>query len=208
MDSTNKSVSEARKTTTVKNVMAKIIRIATIPPIMAIALFSALYFHGGVFENIFQYFAAVFCLAILPVLAYPLQKFIPPFKYDEKRNGQRNLALIMSNIGYFLSIVYSIVFKVSTALLAVFLTYLVSGILLLVVNKLFKIKASGHACAIMGPMTALSYLIGYQYFALGLVLLALMIWSSLKLHRHTPVQLLLGGAISSGAFFALAAAMM
>lgn len=208
MDTLNKSTGAAHKTAAAENILAKVIRIATIPPIMAIALFTALYFHGGVFENIFQYLAAVFCLAVLPSLAYPLQKFIPPFKYDEKRNGQRNLALIMSNIGYFLSIVYSIAFKVSTALLAVFLTYLVSGVLLLIVNKLFKIKASGHACGIMGPMTALSYLVGYRYFILGIVLLALMIWSSLKLHRHTPVQLLLGGAISSVAFFALAAVLM
>ncbi len=208
MDTPNQNIKLAQKSANAENVLAKIIRIATIPPVMATAMFSALLYHGGVFTNIFQYIAAVFFLAVLPTLAYPLQSVIPPFKYDEKRNGQRNLALIMSNVGYFLSIVYSLVFEVNDGLLSVFLTYLVSGMLLLVVNKLFKIKASGHACGIMGPMAALSYLIGWQYLAVGVALLGLMIWSSLKLGRHTPSQLLIGGAISTLAFFALAALMM
>lgn len=208
MDMTKQNFKNTQKSTFAKDIAAKVIRIATIPPIMATALFSALYYHGGVFENILQYIAAVIFIAILPTMAYPLQRFIPPFKYDEKRNGQRNLALIMSNVGYFLSIIYSIVFHVSTALLAVFLTYLVSGALLLIINKLFGLKASGHACGIMGPMTALAYLIGWQYLLLGVILLGLMIWSSLRLQRHTAIQLLVGGIVSSGAFFLLAAAMM
>lgn len=179
MDTLERNIKAASKSANAENVLAKVIRITTIPPIMATALFTVLYFKGGVFENIFQFICAVFFLAVLPTLAYPLQRFIPPFKHEEKRTGQRNLALIMSNVGYFLSIVYSLVFHVSTALLSVFLTYLVSGMLLLVVNKLFGLKASGHACGIMGPMTALSYLVGWQYFLLGTVLLILMIWSSL-----------------------------
>ena len=79
-------------------------------------------------------------LTILPVLAYPLQKYIPGFK-DKGREGQRSLAMIFSFAGYLLGTVVAFAFSANTIVKIIYLEYLFCGITMLVFNKLFKLKA-------------------------------------------------------------------
>ncbi len=175
-------------------ILAKIVRVITVAPIMSLVLFTVLLFTGGVFENTGEYVTAILLLTVLPLTAYPLQKVLPPFK-GMGRDGQRTLAMIMANVGYILSIIYALAFNVSAGLLTLFLTYLVSGAVLLVINKAFGIKASGHACGLIGPVTALAYFTGWISVAVGAVLFALVFWGSLKTGRHTVPQLICGAVV-------------
>ena len=70
------------------------------------------------------------------------------------------------------------------------LTYLFSGSFMLIF-MLLKINTSAHACSFIGPVVFLSYSISI-WFLLALPLLYFVIWSSLKLKRHTLFELISG----------------
>ena len=72
-------------------------------------------------------------------------------------------------------------------------TYLISGTTLAVCT-LLHFKASGHTCGCSGPIAALSIFIN-PWFLVGYVLLTPIIWSSIRLKRHTALQLLAGCVI-------------
>lgn len=177
-----------------KKLFAKIIRVLTVPPIMSLALFSVLYARGGVFNNLRDFIMAIVFLSLFPASAYALQPVFPHFR-GKGRSGQRTLAMIMSCLGYVFSIIYSAVFHVGTELFTVFMTYLLSGVVLLILNKAFGVKASGHACGLMGPVAVLAYFAGWLPLVIGLALFALTMWGSLKINRHTAAQFILGAFI-------------
>ena len=180
-------------------IAAKTVRVITVPPVMALALFTLLWLHGGIIGQVRDYICSVVLLVVLPVSAYPLQRLLPSLR-EKGREAQRSLAMIMSVAGYVLGVVYALIFSTSPAILTLFLTYLISGTALLVINKLFGFKASGHACGLTGPLAALAYYTGWYVLIIGAVLLAAVVWSSLVMKRHTPLQLLVGGAVPVAVF--------
>ncbi|MDV3429060.1 MAG: hypothetical protein LIR50_18870, partial [Bacillota bacterium] len=57
------------------------------------------------------------------------------------------------------------------------------------------IKASGHACGVMGPVLICIYFLGkYSWFFL--LIIPIVFWSRLKMGRHTLRELLLGTSVS------------
>jgi hypothetical protein len=92
--------------------------------------------------------ATVF-LVVLPVLAYPLQPFIPGFK-GKGREGQRDLAMWTASFGYICGLMTALFLPVPKHLLVIYLTYLISSVSLMLLNKVFKVRASGHAAASPG----------------------------------------------------------
>ena len=81
----------------------KIIRILTAAPIMATMALILLWIRTrDIFTNLPQLLLLLLCLGLLPLLAYPMQRFFPRFK-DQGRNGQRHLAMIFAVGGYILS---------------------------------------------------------------------------------------------------------
>lgn len=190
-----------------KRALAKALRIITVAPFMAFAAFTVMLLCGGVFNNISEYIWTLFFMTLLPLTAYPLQKILPPFKY-KGRNGQRTLAMIMANVGYILSIGYAIVADISPKLAAVFVTYVLSGASILIINKVFKFKASGHACGAAGPVGVLIYFLGATpqgmiSLLLGGGLLAAVLWGTIKTHSHTASQFIVGGMIPIIIFYTL-----
>lgn len=175
-------------------VVAKIIRVLTVPPIMAFFAFTAFLFAKDFYDSLGEYFIAVGFLSALPFTAYPLQPVLPPFKH-QGRDGQRSLAFIMSTVGYVLAVIFALAFGAGTKVTVMLVTYLVSGVTLLLINKLFKFKASGHSCGLLGPLAALVYFIGPQLLWAGIILFALSLWSSIYLKRHTLMQFIVGGII-------------
>lgn len=175
-------------------IIAKIIRVLTVPPIMAIAAFSCFLAVDGFYESIWEYVAAVAFIALFPICAYPLQLIIPPFKH-QGREGQRNLAFIMSNLGYILGVIYVMVFKAGASVTTMFVTYLLSGMTLLLVNKITGLKASGHSCGLLGPLAAVVYFVSPWTLPAGIILFGLALWSSVYMKRHTLVQFIVGGII-------------
>lgn len=185
-----------------KRWVARVIRVLTLPSVMSALLFTILYFNTRIFGSVWEYLAAIAFLSLLPSSAYALQPILPHFK-NKGRNGQRTLAMIMSCAGYVLSVVYGFVFSVSIELLTVFITYLMSGIVLLILNKVFGIKASGHASGLAGPVAVLSYFGGLLPLLCGGCVFALSMWSALKIKRHTAAQFVAGACVPTVIFFAI-----
>ena len=183
-----------------KKIIAKAVRVITIPPLLVLSLLTLIYFvNDDAFRGLFDYLAAVICLAIIPSLAYVLQPILPKFK-DRGRNGQRELAFIMSTVGYITGFVYAIVSGAPAHFKFIITAYLVSVVLLLIFNKLLRQKASGHACGVSGPLLFAVYFLGWEW-AIPCALIAVgVVWSSVFLSRHTPKELMLGSACALTAF--------
>ena len=174
----------------------KIVRRFTVPPVFAATLLFTVYFtHQGYFGSVWHLVASLFLLAIVPVLAYPLQRFIPGYK-DRGREGQRTLAMIFSFAGYLLGVISAFVFSAPIELKIIYIEYLICGIGMILINKVFKIKASGHACGIVGPIIMLAFFGLYIPAAAIAALLIIPVFvASVVTREHTAPQLLFGSAI-------------
>ncbi|MEA4903052.1 hypothetical protein [Desulfitobacterium sp.] len=185
---------------TKKEEFAKIIRAITVPPLLVLSLLIILFYSkDAIFKDIYELAASITFLVLIPVAAYPLALVIPKYK-DKKREGQRNLAFILSLVGYIAAVIYGVAVHVSQGLLFIYLTYFISVVVLIVFNKIIKLRASGHACSITGPLILTIYFIGWKCFIWCLALFALITWASLILKRHTPKELIFGSTIAVIAF--------
>lgn len=184
-----------------KNVLAKIIRAVAIPPTFVIALSIFTYiFHPSIFRGIADLFAVIIFLALIPALAYPLAKILPRFK-SMGRKGSRTLAFITSAVGYLSGAFYSFITNASNDLKFIFAGYFIALIMLTVFNKIFKLKASGHACGILGPLLYAVYFLGFIWLIPCLALGAAVVWASIYRKSHTPKELILGGLCACVGFF-------
>ncbi len=183
-----------------KNIIAKILRVLTVPPILVTVLLAIIYFvRGTTFRGVADFLVAVICLALVPALAYPLQPIVPGFK-GKGRDGQRALAFVTSTVGYIIGFSYAVISRSSEEFKFIVTSYLLSVVLLLVFNKIFRLKASGHACAVLGPLLFMVYFMG-PVWAIPCALVAVaVVWSSIALKRHTPRELFFGGACALAAF--------
>lgn len=180
----------------------KIIRILTAAPIMATMALILLWIRTrDIFTNLPQLLLLLLCLGLLPLLAYPLQRFFPRFK-DQGRNGQRHLAMIFAVGGYILSIVACVFTRASKAVWYLCLEYLLSGLIIFLFNRFFHRKISGHICGVAGPMTLLAYNGLWDTVPVGCLILILVMMASLKAKRHTLPQMA-GGGLAALASFAI-----
>ena len=143
------------KTQTTMEKAAAIFRKAARPPIFAAAFLAILFVTDPAYIGPpWQLAFGIFALGVLPILGYPLQKFIPHFR-DKGREGQRSLAMLFCFGGYLLGTLWGLFTQAPEGLLMVYFCYLSCGIGILIFNKVFHLKASGHACGIMGPVFAM-----------------------------------------------------
>ena len=187
-------------TGTAKEKMCKVIRVLTVAPLLAFAALTILYFAKpevfatGENTGLANYLFGVLFLTVFPLLAYPLQPIVPGFR-GKGREGQRNLAILMAVAGYVGATIYAFAAGTPAGFRVVALSYLFSGVLILVFNKVFHIRASGHACGVAGPVAYLLYFLGPVALG-GVLLMAVVFWASLAMRRHTLPQLLTGALIS------------
>jgi hypothetical protein len=172
-----------------------LIRVITVPPVFAaILLMLILILRPSEAGELYHILTGILCLTVLPLLAYPLQRFIPVFK-DRGREGQRTLAMIFSCIGYVLVVATAYALNAPVTLKMIYWEYLLCGIGILISNKLIKIKASGHACGIVGPVVMLLYL-GMPICSVIAALISVPVFvSSIKTRRHTVSELVAGSVI-------------
>lgn len=180
--------------------LAKGFRIATIPPVLVIFLLSLLYVSGlRIINGAHELLFGIIFLALIPASAYPLSNVIPSVR-AHGREGQRKLAFVTSIVGYPLGVVYAYATGVSDEYKTLFVTYLVSVVILTFFNKILKIRASGHACGTFGPMLPTVYFLGWQWLFPCAAICAGVIWSSLYLSRHTKSELFFGALCSASSF--------
>lgn len=175
--------------------LAKAIRILTIPPIMVAAFLTILYFCADVFPSALDYWLAVLFLAIVPVLAYPFQKLVPRLNAGGRR-VQRILAFIFSFVGYTGAVLASALRGAVPNLLYIAVVYLLSVVILTLINCLTPWHASGHGCSLMGPVFLTCLFVGWYAVPAGILLYAASLWASLCMKRHTLREFLLGSAAS------------
>ncbi len=175
---------------------AKLIRFITVPPIIVTAELLLLFFFEDVFPATLDFWLTLICLAVIPTLAYPLQKIVPAFRAGGQKM-QRKLAFILSPIGYIAAVICSILRDAIPNLLYITVVYLVSVVLLLLINKLTPFHASGHGCSLCGSVFLPCLFLGWLAFIPGTILFGLSFWASVYLKRHTAREFLLGAACSA-----------
>jgi hypothetical protein len=173
--------------------IAKVLRIITLPPLVTGATVLILYLSGKL-VSIKEIIMLMGCLVVFPLLAYPFREI---FQINtDRRQGQRSVAMVFSGISYTYGFIWAIVTDVSLVTRVLFCSYLISVIGLLIANKLFKFHASGHACSTTAPLILMSWQMGYMYIIWGLLLVVSVYYASLYLKQHTLSQLLSGSTIS------------
>ena len=171
------------------------IRVISIPPFMVTYLLAGLYlFREGVFANSGEFIAALLFLAVIPALAYPFAEVVPPLKKGG-RPMQRKIAFLFSVIGYIGGFIYALTAGFSKPVLTIFTAYLASLLFLVLFNKVFKIRASGHACSVTSPLFFATYYFGLGALLPAAVLYATIFWASIVTRRHTVKEFILGTAV-------------
>lgn len=174
--------------------LAKVTRILTIAPIMALGLILILYFSDlDIFNNYIDLLILILSIVIIPPFAYPIQRKFVIFKGD-MRVQERKLAIIFSFLSYIILLIYALFFETTFLYKVVSTTYFISGLLILISSFILKNNASGHMCGVCGPVVLLFYFLGGKWL-IAFVLLIFVGWSSLYLKRHTFVQLIRGSLI-------------
>ncbi len=175
------------------NNFAQFVRIATLPPIVALATLILIYVLKPEYcGSVAPLLVGIAFLCFLPTLAYPAQKLLPSFK-DKARAGQRTLAIIFSAVGYVACCIFAFAEQFPKEISVYFLTYFVSGLLILVCD-VFHLKPSGHACGVAGPIVFLAVFVS-PWFLFGLVVLLLTLWASIKLKRHSLKEFCVGSVV-------------
>jgi hypothetical protein len=175
--------------------LAYAVRVLTVAPIMALVMLLILYFRvPSFFGDTATFVLIILFLVVFPLLGYPLQPLIKPYK-NNGRDGQRTLAIIFAVAGYILGCAAAIIFRAPGNVLTIYVSYFLSGSFVMLVNRLFHFKASGHACGITGPFTLLVYFGQPCGYFIGIPVFAIVWLSSLRMKRHTNLQLATGAAL-------------
>lgn len=176
-----------------KRIFAKAVRILTAPPIFAALLCVFLYLLlPGSFASPVHFALALGFLTALPLLAYPIAALIPALR-RKGRDGQRNLAVVFSVLGYVGGFLFALLFDGAATELILYGTYVLSGVAI-GIGTLTGFKISGHACGCSGPLAMLATFVS-PWFLAGYLLLPSIFWSSRCLGRHSAAQLLTGAAL-------------
>ena len=175
------------------SIIAKVIRILSVPPVMVTLLIAVILLgKREIFHSGWEIAVLWICLALIPALAYPIADLVPKLR-RKGREGERNAAFITSAAGYLIGIVSAVLFK-NPYLIFITGIYVCSVILLLMWNKLFKIRSSGHGCSVVGPLAISVWLFGLPAIPICLAIYAAILWASLYLKRHTLLEFL-GGSL-------------
>ena len=177
----------------ITDTIAYTIRKATLAPLLAAVMLIFLYaVQPGVFDSAADLFRQLFFLSLFPLLAYPIHPMIPVFR-DKGRDGQRYLAIIFALIGYLLNSILNLCIGASQELRLIGWVYFLSGVIMLILNRLCGFRASGHAAGV-SAIVCLLVALGYQEtLIVSLPLLILVCWASIVTKRHTLAQL--GGGL-------------
>lgn len=166
-----------------------LVRVITLPPLMAAAALVILRGQLGLFPGS-SLMMGIFFLCLLPLMAYPLCFAVPALR-KKGRTMQRKVAVYFSVAGYLSGTVYCLLQGLWGMELTLFLTYLFSGVLIAVFSSCFHFRCSGHASGMAGPITMLGMQVSPLCF-LGYGLLVPVFSSSIKLQRHTREELVAG----------------
>ena len=169
------------------------VRILTMPPIVIGVTVLLMYAPAGLLTMRELLWCEAFLL-LIPLAAYPLREIFHIGK--DRRKGQRSTAMVCSAIGYIAGLIWSLLIPRSWLVYILFLSYVISIVLLLLLNAGLRFRASGHACSMTAPAVLLTWKLHPLMLIPSALLIAAVYRSSLKLSRHTLPQMLSGSAVS------------
>ena len=183
-----------------KEKTAKIIRVITIPPIEALAMLLILYgMKRTEFGKTGDLLMAILFLTVIPVCSYPVAS--RKKNKEDTRDNQRNMAFAFNFLSYLAAMLLGYFVGCTRMLQWILNGYFLSVLVLTIINKGFKIRASGHACSCTFPYLILSYYFGGYVTVICLILYLAEFWASVELKRHT-IKEFLGGTIVASLIFA------
>ena len=147
--------------------------------------------RDDVFATPLEMAVSLLGLTVLPILAYPVSAMVPAIR-KKGREGQRSLAMYFSTVGYVGVFVYGLIAGVGTGLMHIYTGYLLSVIIILIGNKVFRVRISGHACSVSGPTVYSAYFLGIWGIIVGVLCWGAILWASLVMKRHTLKEFILG----------------
>ena len=186
-------IGQAKKRERSVGVSHQIVRILTLTPII-IGITLLLMYIPAELLTLRELLLCELFLLLIPMAAYPIREIFHIGK--DRRKGQRSTALVCSAIGYLCGFLWSILTPCSWLVHILFLSYVISIAALLILNAVFKLHASGHACSTTAPAFLLTWKLHPLFIIPSVLLIAAVYRSSLKLSRHTLPQLLIGSAVS------------
>ncbi len=182
------------RNSTFGNLLAKGIRVVTVPPLLITGMLVILTVSLDNFcSSMAQMTLAVILLGLVPILAYPIQKLLP--RGGEVREEQRNMAFILTFAGYLTALACSVVGNCGRELQYIIVSYFISMSLLVFFNKVLHVRASGHACSVTGTLYFLSFFLGTPAVLPCILIAIAVVWSSLRLRRHTIQEIFWGSAV-------------
>lgn len=183
-----------------KEKLAKLIRVTTIPPVLSAAMLLILrHAFGDLFAEPSVLAWTILFLAVIPACAYPAAA-LKEDKKEDARSRQRRLAFAFTLFGYAGALFLGIIMNCGQMLRTVTSAYLIAVLLLTLLNKAFHIKASGHACSCVLPFLFLIYWLGLKAAALCILIYLAEFWASVSLKRHTVREFLTGSAAALATF--------
>lgn len=173
--------------------IAQLIRILSLPAILALLLLVLLVNQRPFIFSGPDFSVSAVWIVVLPLLAYPLS-LVGRQRGVGSREEQRSLAFGLTLAGHTGALLYGIVQNVSAELRAIYWTYFLSILLLFLFNKLLHIRASAHSASVAGTLVLALRFFGAAWILPCAVLAAVVAWASLCLQRHSVQELLLGAS--------------
>ncbi|MCI9469474.1 MAG: hypothetical protein HFG45_09330 [Oscillospiraceae bacterium] len=182
---------------------AKTIRVITVPALTSGCAMTLLWLSDTViYRGLLDYVMVMLGLTVVPLLSYGFTAAVPKLR-TQGRETQRKYAMYFSAAGYLLAFAYGLASRATGPYKVITGTYVISIVLLLVLNKAMHFKASGHACSTAGPLVAMGYFLGGWYIPAGLGVCALVMWASIEQKQHRFWELMTGSAVSGLSFLCL-----
>lgn len=175
-----------------KYFFARIISDIFMPPFFSLAAFTYLtcISYNKFFDGIFVYALVITATVIIPVIIFIIAKKIGKLiDRDASIREERTVPLVISICQMILFELILLKIDAPEIILIFLLVYIFTGLLVIVINKFYKISI--HTINGAGVLTL------FSFYSLGLtigiaVILILLMWSRYYLKKHTLSQILFG----------------
>ncbi len=172
------------------NHAAKIISSVTLPPVFSIPTFVVLnYLFLGPVNFIVPTIISIIFGAFIPILTSLILIKKLKTDIDITDRKKRTLPLILAISSYLIGFLVLYMISAPAVITALMFIYGSNTIMILLINFYWKISI--HSMGIAGPTAAFIYAFGITGAFLG-ILIPFVMWSRVKLNKHTFSQVLAG----------------
>lgn len=172
---------------------AKFISMVAHPPVISIPTFIILnYFLAGPDQFIVPTIISIIFGALIPISTSLILIKKMHTDLDITDRTKRTVPLIFAICSYMLGFLMLLWYGAPDIVSVLMLIYGTNTLLILIINFYWKISI--HAMGIAGPTAAFIFTFGPLGIIVGLII-PLVMWSRLKLKKHTPSQVIAGSLL-------------